>query len=108
MKIVIPGGSGQVGRVLAAHLHDAGHEVTVLSWQPGNSVWRTVIWNGCDAGDWRHEIEGADLLINLAGRSVNCGRGAPAGDLDGRRHYHHLPPRRRQSHGRGHRRTGRQ
>jgi uncharacterized protein (TIGR01777 family) len=72
MKIVIPGGSGQVGQVLAAHFHGAGHAVTVLSRHPGSAPWRTVAWNGRDAGDWRQELEGADVAINLAGRSVNC------------------------------------
>jgi uncharacterized protein (TIGR01777 family) len=72
MKIVIPGGSGQVGQVLAAHFHGAGHAVTVLSRHPGSAPWRTVAWNGCDAGDWGQELEGADVAINLADRSVNC------------------------------------
>jgi len=72
VKIVIPGGSGQVGQVLAAHFHGAGHAVTVLSRRPGSAPWRTVAWNGRDAGDWRQELEGADVAINLAGRSVNC------------------------------------
>jgi uncharacterized protein (TIGR01777 family) len=72
VKIVIPGGSGQVGRVLAAHFHSAGHAVTVLSRRPGNSPWRTAIWNGRDPGDWLQEVDGADVVVNLAGRSVNC------------------------------------
>lgn len=72
MKIVIPGGSGQVGQVLATHFHGAGHAVTVLSRHPGSAPWRTVAWNGCDLGAWRQELDGADVAINLAGRSVNC------------------------------------
>jgi hypothetical protein len=72
VKIVIPGGSGQVGQVLAAHFHAAGHAVTVLSRHPVSAPWRTVAWNGRDAGAWRQELDGAGLAINLAGRSVNC------------------------------------
>jgi len=72
VKIVIPGGSGQVGQVLATHFHGAGHAVTVLSRHPGSAPWRTVAWNGCDLGAWRQELDGADVAINLAGRSVNC------------------------------------
>jgi uncharacterized protein (TIGR01777 family) len=72
MKIVIPGGSGQVGRVLAAHFHGAGHAVTVLSRRPERAPWRTVAWNGLGTGDWRREMDGADVAINLVGRSVNC------------------------------------
>jgi len=31
-----------------------------------------VSWNGTDLDDWARELEGADVVINLAGRSVNC------------------------------------
>lgn len=34
MHILIPGGSGQVGTVLARHLTSAGHDITVLSRTP--------------------------------------------------------------------------
>lgn len=72
MRVVIPGGSGQVGQLLAAHFHEKNDAVTVLSRQPRNAPWRTVAWDGRDAGDWSGEVDGADLVINLAGRSVNC------------------------------------
>ncbi len=72
MTILIPGGSGQVGRILARHFHTAGHEVTVLSRHPEETPWRTVFWTGRDLEDWVHELEGASVVINLAGRSVNC------------------------------------
>jgi uncharacterized protein len=55
MRIVIPGGSGQVGRILTRHFQARGHEVTV----PGRNL--TVA-----------ALEGRDVCINLAGRSVNC------------------------------------
>jgi uncharacterized protein (TIGR01777 family) len=55
MKIVIPGGSGQVGHIVARHFHAQGHDVTVLS-----RPWDRLALNGCD------------VVINLAGRSVNC------------------------------------
>jgi len=72
MKIVIPGGSGQVGTVLARAFHKRGDEVVVLSRKPGNAAWRVVQWDGETLGDWVSEIEGADAVINLAGQSVNC------------------------------------
>lgn len=74
MKIVMPGGMGHVGRLLAPALRADGHQVVVLSRrnEPG-----TVAWDGRSLGPWAAEIDGADAVINLAGRSVNC-RSTPA------------------------------
>jgi len=72
MKIVIPGGSGQVGTILARAFHGEGHEVIVLSRTPRPAPWSTVAWDGVTIGDWAEELEEADAVINLAGRSVNC------------------------------------
>jgi uncharacterized protein YbjT (DUF2867 family) len=46
MKIVIPGGSGQVGTVLARAFHSAGHEVVVLSRAAAARPWRIDTWDG--------------------------------------------------------------
>jgi uncharacterized protein len=72
MKIVIPGGSGQVGTILARHFHARQHEVVVLSRKPLSAPWRSARWNGRTLDGWASEIDGADVVINLAGRSVNC------------------------------------
>lgn len=72
MKIVIPGGTGQVGMVLARAFHGDGHEVVVLSRDPRPAPWRTVRWDARTVGGWAGELEGADVVINLAGRNVNC------------------------------------
>lgn len=72
MKIVIPGGTGQVGTLLARAFHGDGHEVIVLSRHPKAARWRAVWWDPVEPGDWTEELEGADVVINLAGRSVNC------------------------------------
>ena len=72
MHIVIPGGSGHVGTVLARHFHSAGHEVTVLSRTVRNSPWRTAVWDGKEMGPWVGEMSGADAVVNLCGRSVDC------------------------------------
>ena len=72
MKIVIPGGSGQVGTVLARAFHGDGHDVVVLSRQPRTRPWRVASWDGSTPGGWFRELDGADVVINLAGRSVNC------------------------------------
>jgi len=72
MKIVIPGGSGQVGTILARAFHGSGDQVVVLSRSVKPAPWRVVEWDGRSAGGWTAEIDGADVVINLAGRSVNC------------------------------------
>jgi len=72
MKVVIPGGSGHVGTLLANTLHRSGNDVVVLSRAPRLAPWRVVSWDGMTVGDWSEEIDGADVVINLAGRSVNC------------------------------------
>jgi uncharacterized protein (TIGR01777 family) len=72
MKIVIPGGSGQVGTILARHFQHTGHEVVVLSRKPAPAAWRVVPWDAQQPGAWVQELDGADVVINLAGRSVNC------------------------------------
>ena len=72
MKIVIPGGSGQVGTILARAFHKNGNDVVVLSRTPADAPWRTVKWDGEKLDGWTSELEGADAVINLAGQSVNC------------------------------------
>jgi uncharacterized protein (TIGR01777 family) len=72
MKIVIPGGSGQVGTLLARVFTADRHEVVVLSRRVRQASWRMVRWDGETLGDWAKELDGADVVINLAGRSVNC------------------------------------
>ena len=72
MKIVIPGGSGQVGQILARHFHAQRHAVTVLSRSAHPAPWRIVQWDGLTSGPWVAELEHSDVCINLAGRSVNC------------------------------------
>jgi|SRR5579884_780721 len=72
MKIVIPGGTGQVGTLLARAFSADGHEVVVLSRNPGKAPWRIAQWDAETVSDWAAEIDGADAVINLAGRSVNC------------------------------------
>ena len=72
MRIVIPGGAGQVGQILARHFHANNHAVTILSRTPHQAPWRVVPWDGLTSGPWVAELENSDVCINLAGRSVNC------------------------------------
>lgn len=72
LRIVLPGGSGQIGQVLSRHFHEQGHAVTVISRHPKPADWQTLAWDANRLDDWSHAIDGADVVINLAGRSVNC------------------------------------
>jgi uncharacterized protein len=71
-RIVITGGSGQVGQILARHFHAQGVAVSVVARHVRPAPWSTVEWDGLHLGDWRRTVDGADVVINLAGRSVNC------------------------------------
>jgi uncharacterized protein (TIGR01777 family) len=72
MRIVIPGGTGQVGTLLARAFHRDGHAVVVLGRHARKTPWRFAQWDGHTLGNWVRELDDADVVINLAGRSVNC------------------------------------
>lgn len=73
MKVVLPGGSGQIGAILARAFAASGDDVVVLarSSRPVPGA-RSVHWDGRTLGAWAAEVDGADVVVNLAGRSVNC------------------------------------
>ncbi|MEK9634892.1 MAG: DUF1731 domain-containing protein [Opitutae bacterium] len=73
-KVVLAGGSGFLGQALARSLSADGHEVVVLgrSVAPRGASGRFVAWDGRKLGDWKSELEGAEALFNLTGRSVDC------------------------------------
>lgn len=64
-KIVMAGGTGFIGAFLEEQFKERGYEVIMISRKSGH-----IAWN--DAAGIRHALEHAELLINLAGRSVNC------------------------------------
>jgi uncharacterized protein (TIGR01777 family) len=72
LRIVIPGGTGQIGNILARHFQETGHHVTVIGRHPKPAEWTVLRWSGYDIGPWTEAIDGSDVVINLAGRSVNC------------------------------------
>jgi uncharacterized protein (TIGR01777 family) len=74
VKIVIPGGTGQVGGLLRRAMAARGDEVVVLSRRPEQleDGVRHVLWDGRTLGAWASEVDGADAVVNLAGRSVSC------------------------------------
>lgn len=73
-KIVLAGGNGYLGKVLAKYYSELAHEVIILSRKavPLNGNIKTVVWDGVNEGEWIDVLEGADLLVNLCGKNVNC------------------------------------
>jgi len=75
LRIVIPGGTGHLGRLLVSDLSGRGHEVVVLGRGrprggcPGHAF---VQWDARTLGPWAHALDGADAVIHLSGRSVDC------------------------------------
>ena len=73
-KIVIAGGTGALGGLIASTFAQNGTEVVVLSRKAKNHKdnIRYLLWDAKNLGEWVNELEGAKALINLVGRSVNC------------------------------------
>ncbi|RYZ31483.1 MAG: TIGR01777 family protein [Sphingobacteriales bacterium] len=73
-KIILAGGNGYLGRVFADYYKTRADRIIILSRKPwpvaGNC--ETVVWDGETTGGWVQQLEGADLLINLCGKNVNC------------------------------------
>lgn len=70
MKVVIAGGTGQIGQMLKREYLKRGYEVVILSRSPQNK--EGIHWDAKTLGPWTAELEGADWVVNLAGRTVNC------------------------------------
>lgn len=73
-RVVMPGGSGFLGRALAQHLTDRGDKVVVLTrGRPGvrNGV-EFVHWDAAQLGSWVNALEGADAVVHLTGKRVDC------------------------------------
>lgn len=60
-----------MGRCLARHFQAKGVELRILT-RDENARLPYIHWDARTIGDWKNEIDGADVVINLAGRSVNC------------------------------------
>jgi uncharacterized protein (TIGR01777 family) len=73
-RVVLAGGSGFLGRLLARCFLTCDYEVVILSRREviSFSSLKQVCWDGRKLGDWARELDGADMVVNLAGRSVNC------------------------------------
>lgn len=72
--VVIIGANGFLGRYLCRHFARSGREVVAIGrnrkgWSRDGMF---LEWDGKTVGSWAYALEGAGLVINLAGRSVNC------------------------------------
>ncbi|WP_160129330.1 TIGR01777 family oxidoreductase [Kordia antarctica] len=74
-KMIIAGGSGFLGNALIEYFLPKNYEIIVLSRsnkETGNDALRYVLWDAKTLGIWITELEGAAVLINLTGKSVDC------------------------------------
>ena len=74
LQVVLVGGTGFLGRGLRQRLIAADHGVTVIGRGPSavHDRWRHVQWDAETLGPWTDALEGADILVHLAGKRVDC------------------------------------
>lgn len=72
-KILIPGGTGYLGRALTDRLVAEGDEVVILTRGAPTSGegWRSVKWDALTLGPWVEELDGADAVVHLCGKRVD-------------------------------------
>ncbi len=73
-RIVIAGGAGFLGQALARHFEGRGWDAAILTRSPERPfrAGRPIAWDGCADGPWTGKLDGAEAVVNLCGRSVNC------------------------------------
>jgi uncharacterized protein (TIGR01777 family) len=72
--VILAGGSGFLGHALGNKLLSQGYEIVVLTRSPrtGAGPVKEIAWDGSTLGEWASLFEGAEAVVNLAGKSVNC------------------------------------
>ena len=71
--LLLPGGSGYLGQVLARDFLDRAWRVVVLTrGGPSPRYGEAATWDGKTLGGWTRHVDEADVVVNLAGRTVNC------------------------------------
>jgi uncharacterized protein len=73
-RIVLAGGSGFIGSALALEFVRRQYDVVVLTRSPRERTdgIRKIAWDGKNPGEWTQCIDGAEAVINLAGKNINC------------------------------------
>jgi len=73
MRVIITGGTGLIGRALIPELTTAGHEVLVLSRNPGAHALpgaQIIAWDARSPHGWAGRIDAQTAIVNLAGESI--------------------------------------
>ena len=73
--IIVAGGTGLLGKLATTHFLEKGWQVKILSRTPQTSKVENLsylVWDGEQLGDWTSELNGANVLLNLSGRTVDC------------------------------------
>lgn len=70
MKIIITAGTGFLGKNLEKYFTEKGHQVYILTRNPKRK--NEIFWDAKTLGEWKGVLENADVIINLAGKSVDC------------------------------------
>lgn len=70
MKIIIAAGTGFLGKNLEKHFTEKGNQVYILTRNPKRK--NEIGWDAKTLGEWKNLLEASDVLINLAGKSVDC------------------------------------
>lgn len=70
MKIIIAAGTGFLGINLEKYFAEKGDQVYILTRNPKRK--NEIYWDAKTIGEWKNILEQADVLINLAGKSVDC------------------------------------
>jgi len=68
--IIIAGGTGFLGQVLKSYFSEKGYNIKILTRKPSKP--NHIYWNAKELDHWTSSLEGADVLINLTGKSVDC------------------------------------
>lgn len=70
MKIIIAAGTGFLGKNLEKYFTEKGNQVYILTRNPKRK--NEILWDAKTLGEWKNLLENSDVLINLAGKSVDC------------------------------------
>lgn len=73
-KLILAGGTGFLGSTLSTYFQSQFDEIVILSRNQAKMKGkvRRITWDGKTMGSWTEELEGADVIVNLTGKNINC------------------------------------